>query len=298
MHTPLTSLRERIVTQVRGMTRASGGLTLDIASPPGDPGLFGPDAVCWQVHADFPSMMAGGVSALLLQALHPRALAGIWDHSSFRDDLQGRLGRTAQFVAGTTYGSRRDALALIERVKAIHSRVHGIAPDGRPYSANDPDLLTWVHVAEMSSFLAGYLRYVDAHLSGDRQDRYFEETALVAMLLGARDVPTSRAAVQAYLNAIRAELVASDRTRTVVEVLMSWQAPRPSLQPAVRMFLDAGIQLLPPWALTMLALEQPTLRAAFTTAAMRTLAPTLRWALREGSVAYRARRRALAPGHT
>ncbi|MDC6294290.1 oxygenase MpaB family protein [Ralstonia pseudosolanacearum] len=298
MHTPLTSLRERIVTQVRGMTRASGGLTLDIASPPGDPGLFGPDAVCWQVHADFPSMMAGGVSALLLQALHPRALAGIWDHSSFRDDLQGRLGRTAQFVAGTTYGSRRDALALIERVKAIHSRVHGIAPDGRPYSANDPDLLTWVHVAEMSSFLAGYLRYVDAHLSGDRQDRYFEETALVAMLLGARDVPTSRAAVQAYLNAMRAELVASDRTRTVVEVLMSWQAPRPSLQPAVRMFLDAGIQLLPPWALTMLALEQPTLRAAFTTAAMRTLAPTLRWALREGSVAYRARRRALAPCHT
>ncbi|MGC5802134.1 oxygenase MpaB family protein [Ralstonia pseudosolanacearum] len=298
MHTPLTSLRERIVTQVRGMTRASGGLTLDIASPPGDPGLFGPDAVCWQVHADFPSMMAGGVSALLLQALHPRALAGIWDHSSFRDDLQGRLGRTAQFVAGTTYGSRRDALALIERVKAIHSRVHGIAPDGRPYSANDPDLLTWVHVAEISSFLAGYLRYVDAHLSGDRQDRYFEETALVAMLLGARDVPTSRAAVQAYLNAMRAELVASDRTRTVVEVLMSWQAPRPSLQPAVRMFLDAGIQLLPPWALTMLALEQPTLRAAFTTAAMRTLAPTLRWALREGSVAYRARRRALAPCHT
>ncbi len=111
-------------------------------------------------------------------------------------------------------------------------------------------------------------------------------------------MPTSRAAVQAYLNAMRAELVASDRTRTVVEVLMSWQAPRPSLQPAVRMFLDAGIQLLPPWALTMLALEQPTLRAAFTTAAMRTLAPTLRWALREGSVAYRARRRALAPCHT
>ncbi|CBJ40928.1 conserved hypothethical protein (plasmid) [Ralstonia solanacearum CMR15] len=297
MHTPLASLRERIVTQVRGMTRASGGLVLDIASPPGDPGLFGPDAVCWQVHADFPSMMAGGVSALLLQALHPRALAGIWDHSSFRDDLQGRLGRTAQFVAGTTYGSSRDALALIERVKAIHSRVHGIAPDGRPYSANDPDLLTWVHVAEMSSFLAGYLRYVDGHLSGARQDRYFEETALVAMLLGARDVPKSCAAVQAYLDAMRAELVASDRTRTVVEVLMSWQAPRPSLQPAVRIFLEAGIQLLPPWALTMLALERPTLRAAFTTAAMRTLAPTLRWALREGSVANRARRRVLAPDH-
>ncbi|MBT1540089.1 DUF2236 domain-containing protein [Ralstonia solanacearum] len=297
MHTPLASLRERIVGQVRGMTRATGSLTLDIASPPGDPGLFGPDAVCWQVHADFPSMMAGGVSALLLQALHPRALAGIWDHSNFRDDLQGRLGRTAQFVAGTTYGSHRDALALIARVKDIHSRVHGIAPDGRPYSANDPDLLTWVHVAEMSSFLAGYLRYVDTRLSGIRQDRYFEETALVAELLGAREVPKSRAAVQAYLNAMRAELVASDRTRTVVQVLMSWQAPRPSLQPAVRIFLDAGIQLLPPWALAMLELQRPPLRAAFTAAAMRTLEPILHWALDEGSVARRARRRALAPGH-
>lgn len=291
----LSPLRNRIATHIRGFTRASGGLTLDIASPPGDPGLFGPDAVCWQVHADFPAMMAGGVSALLLQALHPRALAGVWDHSNFREDLQGRLGRTAQFVAGTTYGSRRDALALIEHVKDIHGRVHGIAPDGRPYSANDPDLLTWVHVAEMSSFLAGYLRYVDGSLSGARQDQYFAETALVAELLGARDVPKSRAAVQAYLNAMRAELLASERTREVVAVLMAWQAPRPALQPAVRIFLDAGIQLLPPWALQMLALEPPPLRAALTAAAMRTIAPTLRWALYEGSVVRRARKRALTP---
>jgi len=295
MHSPLATLRERIANQVRGLTRASGGLSLDIASPPGDPGLFGPDAVCWQVHADFPSMMAGGVSALLLQALHPRALAGVWDHSNFREDLQGRLGRTAQFVAGTTYGSRHDALALIERVKGIHDRVRGVAPDGQPYSANDPDLLTWVHVAEMSSFLAGYLRYTDGNLSGAKQDRYFEETALVAELLGARDVPKSRAAVQTYLNAMRAELVASDRTRTVVEVLMTWRAPRPGLQPAVHVFLDAGIQLLPPWAMQMLDLERPPLRAAFASAAMRTVAPALRWALVEGSVARRARRRALAP---
>ncbi|CAJ0852264.1 hypothetical protein R20233_00022 [Ralstonia sp. LMG 32965] len=295
MPSPLDAIRERIANQVRGLTRATGSLTLDIASPPGDPGLFGPDAVCWKVHADFPAMMAGGISALLLQALHPRALAGVWDHSNFREDLQGRLGRTAQFVAGTTYGSLQDALALIDRVKTIHDRVQGIAPDGRPYSANDPDLLTWVHVAEMSSFLAGYLRYVDAGLSGAQQDRYFEETALVAEMLGARDVPKSRAAVQTYLNAMRAELVASDRTRTVVDVLMTWQAPRPGLRPAVRLFLDAGIQLLPPWAIQMLDLKRPPLQAAFASAAMRTVAPTLRWALHDGSVARRARRRALAP---
>ena len=295
MPSPLATLRERIANQVRGLTRASGGLSLDIASPPGDPGLFGPDAVCWQVHADFPAMMAGGISALLLQTLHPRALAGVWDHSNFREDLQGRLGRTAQFVAGTTYGSRHDALALIEHVKVIHHRVQGIAPDGHPYSANDPDLLTWVHVAEMSSFLAGYLRYVDGGLSGAQQDRYFEETALVAELLGARDVPKSRTAIRDYLNAMRAELVASDRTRTVVDVLMNWPVPRPGLKLAVRLFLDAGIQLLPPWAAQMLDLKPPPLRAALASAAMRTVAPTLRWALYEGSVARKARRRALMP---
>ena len=295
MPSPLAILRERIANQVRGLTRASGGLSLDLASPPGDPGLFGPDAVCWKVHADFPSMMAGGISALLLQTLHPRALAGVWDHSNFREDLQGRLGRTAQFVAGTTYGSRRDALALIEHVKVIHDRVQGIAPDGRPYSANDPDLLTWVHVAEMSSFLAGYLRYVDSGLSGADQDRYFAETALVAELLGARDVPKSRTAIRDYLNAMRAELVASDRTRTVVDVLMNWPVPRPGLKPAVRLFLDAGIQLLPPWAMQMLDLKPPPLRAALASAAMHTVAPTLRWALYEGSVVRKARRRALMP---
>lgn len=286
-------LRQRIEATVLSISRGPG--SADFLQPPGDPGLFGPDSAAWQVHSDFTAMLTGGVAALLLQMLHPLPLAGVWDHSNFQADMLGRLRRTAQFVAGTTYGSRQDALALIERVKTIHDRVQGIAPDGRPYSANDPDLLTWVHVAEMSSFLAGYLRYVDGSLSGAQQDRYFEETALVAEMLGARDVPKSRAAVQTYLNAMRADLVASDRTRAVVEVLMTWQAPRPGLRPAVRLFLDAGIQLLPPWAIQMLDLKRPPLQAALASAAMRTVAPTLRWALHDGSVARRARRRALAP---
>src|SRR3546814_3700279 len=82
-------------------------------------------------------MMIGGVSALLLQMLHPGVLAGVWDHSNFRSDMLGRLRRTAQFISGTTYGSREQALALISRVKAIHDHVHGQLPDGTPYSAQD-----------------------------------------------------------------------------------------------------------------------------------------------------------------
>ena len=123
-------MRSKVASGVTHLTTGSGP-TLDYSSPPGDPGLFGPESVCWKVHADFTSMMTGGISALLLQALHPLALAGVWDHSSFRTDILGRLRRTATFIAGTTYGNRRDALALIERVKQIHLGVTGIGT-GRP----------------------------------------------------------------------------------------------------------------------------------------------------------------------
>ncbi|MCA3185327.1 MAG: DUF2236 domain-containing protein [Cupriavidus sp.] len=288
----LRRLRSHAGNQVRALTRSNSGLTLDYDNPPGDPGLFGPDAVCWRVHADFPAMLAGGVSALLLQALHPRALAGVWDHSTFRTDMQGRLGRTAQFIAGTTYGSRADAMQLIERVRRIHASIQGTAPDGQPYAADDPDLLTWVHVAEVSSFMAGYLRYVGP-LSVAEQDRYFEEEATVAALLGAADVPRSRAQVDAYLEAQRAGLMNSDRTKEVVRLIMAMPVANPLLVPAVRTMADAGVALLPPWARRMLELHRPSLRRSLALAGMRGLAPTLRWALGPG-LAARARRRVAA----
>lgn len=272
-----------------------GGPKLDYSSPPGDPGLFGPDAVCWKVHADFASMMTGGVSALLLQALHPHALAGVWDHSTFRDDILGRLRRTATFIAGTTYGNRADALALIERVKRIHENVKGTAPDGRPYSASDPALLTWVHVAEVSSFLAAHLRYVNPALPGAEQDRYYAETARIARRLGATDVPESCAGIEAYLRATQPELVASDRTREVVRVLMNAPAPRPSMRPAGALIRQAGIDLLPPFAQQLLGFDRfARVRHVLVQPGMRTLAPVMRWALVNG-VSKRARRRAAQP---
>ncbi|CAG9170904.1 oxygenase MpaB family protein [Cupriavidus pampae] len=288
----IARLRNHAGAQVRAITRSNSGLTLDYDHPPGDPGLFGPDAVCWRVHADFPAMLAGGVSALLLQALHPRALAGVWDHSTFRVDMQGRLGRTAQFIAGTTYGSRAEAMQLIERVRRIHAGIRGTAPDGQPYAADDPALLTWVHVAEVSSFMAGYLRYVGP-LSVDEQDRYFAEQARIAALLGAPDVPASRAAIDAYLAAQRPSLVASERTHEVVRLVMSMPVARRQLLPAVRVMTDAGVALLPPWAREMLRLDGASFRRPLSLAAMRVLAPTMRWTLGSG-LAARARRRVQA----
>ena len=289
-------IRMALAESVTHLTTGSGP-KLDYASPPGDPGLFGPDAACWKVHADFASMMAGGISALLLQSLHPLALAGVWDHSTFRTDILGRLRRTATFIAGTTYGSRADALALIERVKKIHAGVTGTAPDVRPYRASDPALLTWVHVAEVSSFLAAHLRYVNPAFPGALQDQYYAETSRIAQLLGATDVPTSRAEVAAYLQAMQPELMASERTREVVRVLMNAPAPRPAMRPAGALMRQAGIDLLPPFAQTLLGFNRFALaRHALVRPGMRAVAPVLRWALVNG-VSKRARRRAAAQPH-
>ncbi len=287
-------LRQRISQSVLSMTSGSGP-TLDYAHPPGDPGLFGPDAICWQVHADFTAMMIGGISALMLQALHPLALAGVWDHSGFRTDMRGRLRRTATFIAGTTYGARADALALIERVKRIHLAVTGEAPDGRPYRASDPALLTWVHVAEVSSFLAAHLRYVNPSLAPALQDRYYAEVALIAKLLGATDVPQTRAQVAEYLSSMRPELEAGPRTHEVVRILRHAAPPdRPLMQPAVSLMLNASVDLLPDWAQRMLGFTGLTrMRATLARPGVRLAVPVIRWA-HVNAVSKRARRRAAA----
>lgn len=286
MFSPLAPLRERIANQVRGLTRASGGLSLDIASPPGDPGLFGPDAVCWRVHADFPAMMAGGISALLLQTLHPRALAGVWDHSNFRDDLVGRLRRTTSFVSGTTYAPREQAQQLIDRVKAIHAQVHGQTEDGRPYAADDPVLLTWVHVTEAYSFLQGYRRYSHASLPAGAADRYYDEVRRVAEALGAKDVPASEAQVTAYFHGVQPQLRFDHRSREVLDVLSRVRLPVPAAGLSRDVFLQAGAALLPAWATTLLErtpLQQAQARLA--SRALWSVAPIFRAALHDGIAA-------------
>lgn len=117
-------LRNRIESQLMSLTGLSLG-NLDLESPKGDPGLFGPDSVSWQVHGDFSSMLIGGISALMLQALHPLALAGVWDHSNFRQDMLGRLRRTSQFISGTTLLAARCRVA--NRKGAHHPPASGRA---------------------------------------------------------------------------------------------------------------------------------------------------------------------------
>ena len=284
-----SSIRQAIVLQVRQLVGGTGDDTIERNRQ--DTGLFGPESACWKVHGDFTSMMVGGITALLMQMLHPGALAGVWDHSDFRGDMSGRLKRTAQFIAGTTYGDRAEAQRYIDRVRAIHAKVAGRLPDGTPYAADDPDLLTWVHVAEVSSFLAAYIHYVDPAFPPQEQDRYLRETAEVAQRLGARRVPQSRAEVAAYFREVRGQLRYDHRTREVAQALLSQSAPTAATAPAMSMAFDAAKDLLPDWAAQMHGFHMSAPRRAAARLAIQALGRTMRWALINSAEA-RARRRA------
>jgi uncharacterized protein (DUF2236 family) len=282
-------VRRRIEAQALSLTGlAIGGI--DYANPPGEPGLFGPQSVCWRVHGDFTCMLVGGISALLLQLLHPLALAGVWDHSNFREDMLGRLRRTGQFIAGTTYGSRADAERLIERVKRIHLEVTGQAPDGRPYAASDPQLLTWVHVAEVSSFLRAHLRYREPDMPTAEQDRYYAEVALIAERLGATEVPRSRQEVTNYLERMRPQLLCDQRAREVLRILRAEPPPNPAMKPFASLMMRAGLELLPDWALAMHDIRFSALERRLIHAGVMSNARVLRWAIRDAAV-HRSRRR-------
>lgn len=282
-------IRHAIVLQVRKLVGGDGNDTVERNRQ--DTGLFGPDSACWKVHGDFTSMMVGGISALMMQMLHPGALAGVWDHSDFRTDMTGRLKRTAQFIAGTTYGDRAEAQRLIDHVKTIHGRVAGVLPDGKPYSADDGDLLTWVHVAEVTAFLDAYMTYVDPAFPLAEQDRYYGEVAEIARLLGATDVPTTRAGIAAYFDAVRPQLRYDERTRQVAHALLTQKPPSAAAAPALAAAFDAAKALLPDWAARMHGFSLSAPRRAVTGLSVQALGKTMRWAL-VNSAEARARRRA------
>ncbi len=275
-------IRHKIQQQVFRLN----GLSLnefDLSQPVGDPGLFGPDSVVWPVHGDFCAMMCGGISALLLQMLHPAALAGVWDHSSFRQDMTGRLRRTSQFVAVTTFGNRADANTLIERVKRIHLRVEGVDGCGHAYAASDPALLTWVHVAEASCFLAAHLRYKNPHLSLSDQDRYYAESARVAEALGAEQVPKSRQAIAEYLVMMRPQLCCDARTREVTRLLLNAPAPSWQAKPVMKTMMLAGMMLLPEWAQQQSDFRFSRWQQWQTERKIALIAAVLRWSITHGA---------------
>ena len=271
----LAPIRRALVKQVRAtFNDQSKG---EKPGPASDDALFPRGSVIRRVHGDVTSMMVGGVAALLTQMLHPKALAGVWDHSDVHADMLGRLRRTARFIAVTTYGHRDKAGAAIAKVRAIHRQVGGSLPDGTHYRATDPWLLAWVHVAGAVNFLDGWRRYAEPAMSAADQDRYFAESGEIARLLDADPVPRTRAEAERLIRDFQAELRADERTRAFRDLVLN--APARSIReaPVQRLLTNAAVDLMPGFARRMHGLSRPALPPLVRGATFG-LAGTIRWA--------------------
>lgn len=249
-----------------------------IHAAPG-PRWFDPSSAIGRVHGDA-SMFPGGVRALLLQSLHPRAMAGVAGHSNYRQDPWGRLQRTATFLATTTFGPADDARTAVEVVKAVHRRVQGVTADGEPYDATDPHLLRWIHVAEVDSFLVAHQRYGRVPLDAAGCDEYVRQAAVVGGLLGATDLPLTVAELRQQIEDYRPELRPTPAAREAAHFLLR-QPPLPrALLPAYSLIMSAGVALLPRWTREPLGLpDRPRLETAAVRPLGRAVTGTIRWAL-------------------
>src|SRR5580692_1137421 len=239
---------------------------------------FAEDRPIRRVHGDS-SMFVGGIRALLLQSLHPLAMAGVNAHSGYRGDPWGRLQRTSYFLAVTTFGRASDAKAATERVRAIHRRVTGTAPDGRPYAASDPHLLTWVHIAEADSFLRAHTRFGRQPLDQAGRDGYVADMARIGIELGVPDPPRTEAELADRIGQYRAELTATADARDAARFLL-FRPPLPAIARAPYGILAAAaVSLLPGWARRPLHLPRlPVTEAVVVRPAGRAMVHAIRWA--------------------
>jgi uncharacterized protein (DUF2236 family) len=276
----LTAVRERLGQGLFAMVAGPEGPSnrARIHDTPG-PRWFAEDSPIRRVHGDA-SMFVGGLRALLLQSLHPLAMAGVAEHSDYRGDPWGRLQRTSTFLAVTTFGTATDAQRAVDKVRGIHRRVHGVAPDGRPYRADDPHLLEWVHIAEIDSFLLAYQRYGDKPLDQAGRDAYVADTARVAAALGVPNPPRTEAQLRERLAGYRGELRSTRAAREAARFLLV-TPPLPVLARAPYGVLAAtSVSMLPGWARLPLRLPWlPALEATAVRLAGRVVVGGIRWAL-------------------
>ncbi len=239
---------------------------------------FAGDRPIRRVHGDS-SMFVGGISALLLQSLHPLAMAAVAGHSGYKGDPWGRLQRTSYFLAVTTFGRTADAKETIARVRSIHQRVTGVAPDGRPYAASDPQLLTWVHIAEAHSFLRAHTQFGAEPLDQAGRDGYVADIARIGAELGVPDPPLTERELAERIAAYRAELAGTAEARAAARFLLL-NPPLPVIaRPPYGLLAAAAVSLLPTWARRPLRVPRlPVTEAALIRPAGQAVVHGIRWA--------------------
>lgn len=278
---PLDPARTWLAAQIRSRVIGDRPEEKAAAIVGGDgPRWFADDRPIRIVHGDA-AMFVGGLRALLLQSLHPLAMAGVAEHSDYRHDPWGRLQRTAEFLAATTFGTVDVAERAVATVRAVHARVRGTAPDGRPYSADDPHLLRWVHLAEIDSFLAAHQRYGLRPLDPDQADAYVLDTGVIASRLGVVDPPGTLAELRDQLAEYRPELRATRAARDAARFLLV-EPPLPiAARPAYALLGAAAVSLLPAWTRWPLRLPYlPVSEAVLVRPAGEVITRLIRWSLR------------------
>jgi uncharacterized protein (DUF2236 family) len=276
----LGSVRHTLGRSLFGMVAGPDGPAnrARIHQTPG-PRWFDDDRPIRRVHADA-SMFVGGLRALLLQSLHPLAMAGVAQHSDYRGDPWGRLQRTSTFLAVTTFGPAADAQRAVDRVRGIHQRVHGTAADGRAYRASDPHLLEWVHIAEVDSFLLAHQLYGASPLDQGDRDGYVADTACVAKALGVPDPPSTEQELRERIQAFRPELSGTPAAREAARFLLL-TPPLPIVARApYGLLAAASVSMLPAWARMPLLLPYlPPVEATVIRMAGRAVVGGIRWAM-------------------
>ena len=282
MATLIETARLSLQGAIRGVLIGSAKPVADIArSGGGDPGLFGPGSATWTVHSDA-AILIGGIRALLLQTMHPLAMAGVADHSAYRTDPTGRLWRTSAYVGTTTFGTTEQATQAVAIVRRVHEAVVGTAPDGRAYAANDPHLLGWVHHTLVDSFLRAHQRYGDTPLTPVDADRYVAEQARLAELLGAVDPEPARSVseLRAWMWGIRPELRAGAQARVATRFLL-FPPLALATRPPFAVLASAAMGLLPGWVRRDLRIPTlPFADALVVRPSARALSHVVSWALR------------------
>jgi uncharacterized protein (DUF2236 family) len=253
-----TRLRQRVNRNIRnavGLTRNPPPRCNDRAEA-----YFAVDGVARIVHADLPPMLVGGLGSLFVQMLHPHTMAGVAQHSRYQDDPLGRLLQTANFIGFTTYGTKQEAYASIERVLSVHQVVRGVADDGEAYDANDPHLLAWVHAAETSMFLGAYRRFGQLKLTDEQADTYVREMATLARDLGMIDPPESVAQLDAAILRFRPELRLSADGATARDFVSRGVVHGPTQRLVYWLLVQSSFALMEPWEVELLGVRARPLR--------------------------------------
>jgi uncharacterized protein (DUF2236 family) len=240
--------------------RSAAALVNGIPDDPADDGFFGPSSVAWRISGDLSGPVAG-LRALMIQALHPLAMAGVDQHSDWRADPVGRLAATSAYLATITFGERGAAERAAARVRRIHKRVTGVDHEtGKPYEAGDPGLLLWVHAGLVDSAVAAREAF-GTPLTAQEADSYIEEMVVAAELVGvaAQMVPDSRAALAAYLARMQPELLCTAAARESMAYLLDPPGLDPELAEIWQDIREATLISLPDWARQLYGYTAPAL---------------------------------------